>query len=206
LLLATGPLFACATSVFAALIIAAVLLACTLFAAAATRFPARNQADGPRKKPAGFIIASIISATIVATMLIALITLGAGDIVAAFGAQMILTAFAAALLGSGATPVKSALESGWQIAAVGIVCELIGHGTLLGDYELAFAGATHAWLLRTGLPPLSLLATPAGGLLVAALVMFVTARLRSRKALPDAVPAITEPRSGRRVRVTGPVS
>jgi hypothetical protein len=209
LLFATGPLFACATSVFAALGISAVLLICTLCAAAATRFTAHAF---PRAQfGASLVSATAVSATVAGALLVTLIVLGFSDIVAAFGAQIILAALAAALFGNKERgnekkPVRSAANASAQIAAVGVACELIGHGTLLGDYELAFAGTTHGWLLHTGLPPLSLLATPAGALVVAALVLATTALLRSRAPMRNDAPTITEPRNGRRVRVTGHIS
>lgn len=202
LLLATGPLFACATSVFAALIAIGVLLAC----ATGTSIAAGGVAKGAR-----WVVATAVSAIVVAALLVTLITLGFSDIVAAFGPQMMLAALAAVILSNAGSPRQDTARSISYIALVGFLCELIGRGTLLGDYELAFAGATHQWLLRTGLPPFSLLATPAGALLVAAAVNALATFMRSRNtAQSDAVQndkaAITEPRSGRRVRVTGHIS
>jgi hypothetical protein len=202
LLLATGPLFACATSVFPALIAICVLLACTVCASIAARVVAHG---------ARLIVATAVSAIIVAALLITLITLGFSDVVAAFGPQMMLAAFAALILSSVENSRQQTAQSISHIALVGFLCELIGRGTLLGDYELAFAGATHQWQLRTSLPPISILATPAGALLVAATINAIATFVRFRNAAQgDAAQndkaAITEPRGGRRVRVTGHIS
>lgn len=201
LLLALGPLFACATSVFTALIIISVLLVCTLCATTA-----KSVATQPSPLP--FIITTAISAIIVAALLIVLITLGFSDIVAAFAPQIILAAFSAAVLGTFKKPMPSAVTSSTQITVVGFLCELLGRGTLLGDYELAFAGATHEWLLRVvHFAPLPWLATPAGALLGAAGVTVGVSLWRTRTATHnDASAVITEPRGGRRVRVTGHIS
>lgn len=201
LLLATGPVFACATSIFAALIVAIALLACVAGAVAATRFFSRT--TGARA-----LVATTTSAIVIATLLIGLIMLGFSDVVAAFAPQLVLTAFAAVLIANGDKPASISIESVLQIATVGLVCEVLGRSTLFGDYEIAFAGATHAWLVRiVDFAPLPWLATPAGGLLAAAIVIAAQTLWRTRRLAPPAVTAaITEPRSGRRVRVTGHIS
>lgn len=201
LLLATSPLFACATSVFAAVIVSCALLVCTTCASIAAKLATGS---------ARYIIATAVSATIVATLLVTLVIAGYSDIVAAFAPQMVLAAFAAALLGASEKPVPIALTSCWQLALVGLLCELVGRGTVLGDYELAFAGATRDWLIRVvDFAPLPPVATPAGALLVASIVAAVTALLCNEHSTAVPVitePVITEPRSGRRVRVTGHIS
>jgi len=204
LLAATGPLFACATSVFTAVVIVAVSLVCTLCASALVKLITQPQREKSADSNLCLVIAAGVSAIIVSALLLTLVTLGFSDIVAAFAPQMTLAAFAATLLGSGEKAVPTTIRSSALIIAVSVVCELIGRGTLLGDYELAFAGATYHWLLRTGLPPISFLATPAGALLVAALIFALP--LRSRHAVRNDAPAISEPRNGRRVRVTGHIS
>lgn len=207
LLLAIGPLFACATSVFTALIVVGVLLVCTLCATAVKKLIAQSSTLG-RSADIRLVAITSVCAVIVGALVITLITLGFSDIVAAFIPQMVLAAFSAVLLGAGEKPMMTAPPYSAQIVLVGFLCELLGRGTLLGDYELAFAGATHGWLLRvTNFAPLPWFATPAGALLVAAAITAGLALRRARTAPNDAASAmITEPRSGRRVRVTGHIS
>jgi Na+-translocating ferredoxin:NAD+ oxidoreductase RnfE subunit len=132
------------------------------------------------------------------------------DIVEAYAATLMLAALAVPGLTVGSTPALSLFRFAALLITTGALCEILGYGVVLGDHEIAFAGATMAWQIRlVGFAPLPLAASPAGALVIAGLVygamQWRKSAAQNSKTTATAV-VISEPRNGRRVRVTGHIS
>jgi len=207
-----GPLLANTTSVFNAAMALLVLVPVVLVLAL---LPARIAGKDPAPRIAIAVSAGAIFSTL---LLIGINAFAqqpcANDIVEAYAATLMLATLAVPGLTVSNRPSLSLARFAALLATTGTACEILGYGIVLGDHEIAFAGATLAWQIRLlDFAPLPLAATSAGALLVAGLVVAaVYGVMQWRKTTAQnaevtaTAAAITEPRSGRRVRVTGHIS
>jgi Na+-translocating ferredoxin:NAD+ oxidoreductase RnfE subunit len=206
-----SSLIANTTSLFNAAVALLVLLPVVLLL---TYIPLQN-----RNLPWRIVIATAIGAGFAALLLLAVSNFlpapWASDIVDAYGITVLLAVLAATGLyilrfrrSAISTPALSSIRFAGLLVTTGAICEALGYGMLLGDHEIAFAGATQALRIQLlDVAPLPIAATPAGALCIAAMVYGVMQWRRTvTPDLETTVPLITEPRTGRRVRVTGHIS
>lgn len=200
------PLIANTTSVFNALIGLLALLPPALVLA---RMSATTTGTNVITRITVAVIASAVLMTIV------LFGIGhlapkpwSGDVVDAYTVTLMLAALSTpAFAIAPAAPLPIA-RFATLLLLTGLVAEIFGYGALLGDHEIAFAGATAAWRLQLlSFAPLPFAASPAGALMIAAIVYAAMQRFgTAQQTAATPLPTISEPRRGRRVRVTGHIS
>jgi len=204
-----GPLIANTTSLFNAAVALLVVLPVALLLA--------NIALQNRNLPSRIAIATTVGGGCAALLLLAVSNFApapwASDIVDAYGITTLLAVLATTGLyilrfrrSAISTPPLSLIRFAGLLVATGTVCEALGYGMLLGDHEIAFAGATQGLRIRLlDFAPLPIAATSAGALGVAAVVYGVM-QWHNTAPIVATTETITEPRNGRRVRVTGHIS